>query len=96
MPVDPKTSAGARTERKAFRDYLRRRLKLAQAAPLPRSAVSEAADHLQWILRRQVTYVWSPLAPGGPLGASWECPTCGIECMYPDTAEDAGGAPEDR
>lgn len=25
-----------------------------------------------------------PLAPGGPVGTSWKCATCGIERMWPD------------
>jgi hypothetical protein len=52
--ADPKTSDGARVERAAFRQMLRRRIKL-DASPLLTSL-------LDWVLQRQERY---DNAPGG-------------------------------
>lgn len=49
MPADPKTSAGARLERKAFRAYLRRRMGSTTQA-------GELAAVLAWVLARQARY----------------------------------------
>lgn len=47
MAADPKTSAGARLERKAFRAYLRR------MAARGKGTIAEALD---WVLARQTRY----------------------------------------
>jgi hypothetical protein len=49
MAADPKKSAGARLERRAIRDKLRREMR----ATKPRSAL---ADLLAWVLKRQQRY----------------------------------------
>lgn len=51
MAADPKTSAGARLERKAFRDYLRRQLRTASDS----SSIGLTAV-LNWVLARQARY----------------------------------------
>lgn len=56
MPADPKLSAGARAERKAFRAFLRRYLKGIQN-PF-RLAVAE--EILEWVLARQERYDKQP------------------------------------
>lgn len=50
MPTDPKKSEGARLERRAFREYLRRQL---QKAPPPGGILLAALD---WVLKRQDRY----------------------------------------
>lgn len=32
----------------------------------------------------QMTPSYGPLAPGGPQGQFWTCPTCGLSRMWPD------------
>jgi hypothetical protein len=49
MAADPKTSAGARAERKAFRTYIRRRM-------LYNSDDFSLQDILDWVLTRQKRY----------------------------------------
>lgn len=51
--TDPKFSAGARLERKAFRDYLRRQLAKSSAAGNPARAWEKA---IEWVLARQQRY----------------------------------------
>ncbi len=52
MSADPKTSAGARTERAAFRAYLRRQLNaLGEGAE-----ASSLGPVLEWVLGRQKRY----------------------------------------
>jgi hypothetical protein len=48
MAADPKVSAGARLERKAFREYLRRLLK--------RGAAVNLETALGWVLKREARY----------------------------------------
>lgn len=48
MAADPKTSAGARLERKAFRDYLRRQLKATGSGDIQRA--------LDWVMKRESRY----------------------------------------
>lgn len=50
MPADPKYSAGAREERRAFRNYLRRQLK---KSPPPAGILLNA---IEWVLKRQQRY----------------------------------------
>jgi len=55
MAADPKTSAGARAERKAFRDYLRRQIVIAnKVSPLLQVSTLERA--VAWVLTRQKRY----------------------------------------
>jgi hypothetical protein len=53
MPADPKASAGARAERKAFRDYLRRQIKSDSVFDDPQAALEAV---LTWVLKRQERY----------------------------------------
>lgn len=55
MAADPKFSAGARLERKAFREYLRRLIKRHGTC-----AVTD--DALAWVLKREERYA---VRPGG-------------------------------
>jgi hypothetical protein len=55
MAADPKRSAGARTERAAFRAYLRRALKREPKA-LEEPYTSELQFALYWVLNRQKRY----------------------------------------
>lgn len=52
MPADPKTSAGARSERQALRSYLRRRIK--SSPSIQDTLVWQQA--LEWVLTRQRRY----------------------------------------
>lgn len=52
MPADPKASAGARAERKAFRDYLRRQIK-GNFSSGDKALLNEI---LNWVLKRQQRY----------------------------------------
>lgn len=51
MPADPLKSAGARAERKAFRDYLRRQIKA-----VGEDHSNELEIALTWVLKRQSRY----------------------------------------
>lgn len=53
MKADPKVSAGARLERAAMRNYLRRRLK---TAVLTMHATEELEILLKWVLNRSRRY----------------------------------------
>lgn len=52
MKADPKTSEGARLERRAMRDYLRRRMKCPECQPF----YGFISETLAWVLRRQQRY----------------------------------------
>ena len=56
MKADPKTSAGARAERKAIRQYIRRSIKNGAFWPYSGDTI------LQWVLDRQKRY---DRRPGG-------------------------------
>lgn len=61
MPADPKTSAGARLERKVFREYLRRRLRTTTRVDQLLLRL-EVQAILNWVLAREKRY---DKRPGG-------------------------------
>lgn len=61
---DPKYSAGARTERAAMRNYLRRKLRHTSAVADGTSAARVLSEALQWVLTRQARYDRKPRGLG--------------------------------
>lgn len=61
---DPKYSAGARTERAAMRNYLRRKVKKTSAVADGTSGARVLSEALDWVLKRQQRYDKRPKGLG--------------------------------
>lgn len=62
--TDPKYSAGARTERASFRNYLRRKLRHTTAVADATSGARLLSEVLNWVLNRQSRYDKRPKGLG--------------------------------